>query len=112
MLSAAPAAEIVLSFAVNPTSGALTLIDSDPAGDSLAVDPLGRFLYAVDSGASTVSSFTIAADGTLTATPSSPILLGTGITAAAVDASGRYLYAADPAMGNALPSRPRACRCC
>ncbi len=67
--------------------------------NGLAVNPAGTFLYAGETGANGVRSFTINANGTLAELASSPSSPGTGGTAVLVDATGGYLYSADTALG-------------
>jgi DNA-binding beta-propeller fold protein YncE len=58
----------------------------------LAVDPSGRFAYAVNAGSGSVSQFRIGADGALT--PLTPAAVTTLVSpqAIAVDASGRHAW--------------------
>jgi 6-phosphogluconolactonase (cycloisomerase 2 family) len=83
-------------FSINATTGALTAVTGSPfaggtAGDAIAVDPTGKFLY---SAGTNLAAFTInATTGALTAVTGSPYtLLGpsTGIT---IDPTGKFLYA-------------------
>jgi DNA-binding beta-propeller fold protein YncE len=70
--------------------------------ESVAIDPLGRFLYVANSGDGTVSGFTINASGQLTSVGAATATGGgssTTTTAVTVDISGQYLYVANGDAG-------------
>lgn len=94
--------------------GAVTQVPGTPPGtgiepESIAIDPLGRFLYVANSGdgltvPATVSGYTITAGtGQLTAVAGGAIATGGGVsttpTAVAVDISGQYVYVANGDAG-------------
>jgi 6-phosphogluconolactonase (cycloisomerase 2 family)/sugar lactone lactonase YvrE len=95
----------VSSFAINPQTGALTPAPGSPysAGSgalSVAVDPLGRFLY-VGEGWEATNLFAFSIDqgtGALTPIPGSPFsaVEGRGL---AVDPLGRFLFISDEDNG-------------
>ena len=79
------------------TPGALALASQTPQvpGNSpkgLALLPSKKFLYVVNSGvnASTISTFSVGSDGTLTL-GSTPIPAGAGADSAVIDPSGTFL---------------------
>ncbi len=95
----------VSSFAINPQTGALTPAPGSPysagsGADSVAVDPLGRFLYVGEGwNATTLFAFSIdQTTGALTPTPGSPFpaVEGRGLV---VDPLGRFLFISDEDNG-------------
>jgi DNA-binding beta-propeller fold protein YncE len=60
---------------------------------SLAVDPLGRYVYVANGAGNNVSQYTIGANGALT--PMSTVAAGTGPQSIAVDPSGVFVYVAN-----------------
>jgi 6-phosphogluconolactonase (cycloisomerase 2 family) len=66
-------------------------LGGSPTG-GLAVEPFGRFLYAVEGNANDVQASSIALGGALTLIPGSPFAAGTSPVAGASDFSGRFLY--------------------
>jgi 6-phosphogluconolactonase (cycloisomerase 2 family) len=91
----------ISGFNIDPSTGALTPIIGSPftssQGDgptSIAVDPSGRFVYAITSGSSySIWCFTImSTNGQLTPVTSSPFSLTAGGLFALFDPSGNYLY--------------------
>jgi 6-phosphogluconolactonase (cycloisomerase 2 family) len=88
---------IDLVYAV-PTAGSVVPITNLTA---LAVDPLGRFLYALQSmnSAGNIFAFTINSDGSLTAVKNSPFPApqpSFGDSGFKVDPTGRFLYELAP----------------
>jgi hypothetical protein len=88
----------VYGFSMNPSTGVLTSLASNPMPTGsgprvLAADPVGRFLYEWGSGDSNLNGYTINnSTGALSAIASGfPISLS-NVTAAAVDSWGQYLY--------------------
>jgi len=93
---------------------ACTLTDSHPApvpgagpiGSPalfLAIDPAGRFAYAVNDGSNSVSSFTIQPDGSVSPTlPIHTVDTGSAPSSVTVDPSGRFVYVADHGAGKVL----------
>lgn len=63
------AGETLGTYAVNAATGALTRVALQPGTYyyGLAVDPTGRYLFGVDDTSNTLKTFSIAANGTLTA---------------------------------------------
>ncbi len=101
------------AFSINSTSGRLTRIDSDPGGlcgasasgaDTIAADPLGRYLYQTDYGtADAIYAYSInAASGALAAVAGSPFAAGSGVRSVSIDPSGKYAYATDTGGGNTV----------
>jgi YVTN family beta-propeller protein len=101
----------VLTYTINPTTGALTSTTGGTNGtgingipeffNSVALDPSGKFAYAADGGAfplgsfggtSSVSMYTInSTTGALTSV--GVIAAGTGPDSVAVDPAGKFAYA-------------------
>jgi YVTN family beta-propeller protein len=87
-------------FHIDPATGALNSVPGSPvvAGSEprgIAVDPTARFVFVTNAGSlPSISVFGIdASTGRLTAVAGSPFS-STAAVYAAVDASGRFLYAA------------------
>lgn len=89
-------------------NGALTPVGSPillPSGElppypeTIAADPLGRFVYVANWGAHTVSAFKIGVDGMLTEVPGSPIGTGFNPYSVTVDPSGSFVYAVNDGDG-------------
>jgi 6-phosphogluconolactonase len=90
----------ICNYAVNASSGDLTLITSTiiPAGTNpvaVATGANGKFLFAANNGSSNLSGFTINADGTLTAMSGSPFSVGSAPADVTVDPSGAFVYVAN-----------------
>jgi 6-phosphogluconolactonase (cycloisomerase 2 family) len=89
-------------LAVNGTNGALTLAATVPtvvSVASLAMDPVGRFLY-VSSPQDQVRAYSInQTDGTLSEVPGMPFALGGVARELQVDPTGRFLYVANETLG-------------
>ena len=88
-------------FTIDPTSGALTTVLGSPfktgavaGGIALAATPDGKFLMAANSGANTVSVFSVATTGVLTLTSQFPT--ANTPDAAKVSPDGRFLAVAEP----------------
>jgi YVTN family beta-propeller protein len=83
------------AFAIG-ADGKLTSLGTVPKANAmyLAADPSGRFLYSANNVAQTVSQWSIGSNGTLISSGPDLFLGGTirGIT---VDATGRFVHAAD-----------------
>jgi len=68
---------------------------------AMTVEPTGRFLYAANGVANTVSAFSInPASGALTAI-GSPVAAGTNVTSITADYSGKYVYAVNQGSNTA-----------
>jgi 6-phosphogluconolactonase (cycloisomerase 2 family) len=84
------------AFSINATTGVLTAVAGSPftsasAGDAIAIDPTGKFLYVSGNN---LSAFTInATTGALTAVTGSPYTLAGTATGVTIDPTGKYLYA-------------------
>src|SRR5215469_780542 len=102
-------------FAIDPTTGNLTKATGSPFQitpgntpashpSSIAITPDGKVLFVSDPTLATVSAFTIANNGSLTAVTGSPFSTGAGSTPTFVttDASSRFLYVSDPAHNSVL----------
>jgi 6-phosphogluconolactonase len=98
----------VSAYSVNTGTGALTPVPGSPfntAGGqpnqgqtgSVAVDPLGKFVYVSSTRPSPeITAYTInASTGALTAISGSPFAAGDGPGQLAVDPSGKFLYEAN-----------------
>jgi 6-phosphogluconolactonase len=100
----------VSGFNIDPNTGALTPVPGSPFTSSLgngptalAVDPNGRFVYAITSGSSdSVWCFSITStNGQLVPVTSSPFSLTAGGLFALIDPTGNYLYVGS-ATGNGV----------
>ncbi len=95
----------VSAFSV-ATSGSLTSIGGSPYADSqtapcwVEITHDGRWLFAVNTGSTTISSYAIQADGSLHLLGSTGFSSGTGIRPfdARLDPSGSTLYVVDAAL--------------
>ena len=99
----------VSGYAIDSTSGALTLMPGSPFPASfpvsVAVDPTGRFAYVTNLAEGTVSGYTISAiTGALTPIPGSPFAgaapcsgqCGVHASSVAVDPTGKFAYVVNP----------------
>ncbi len=66
--------------------------DLPPYPETIAADPLGRFVYVANWGAHTVSAYKIGIDGMLAEVPGSPIGTGFNPYSITVDPSGSFVY--------------------
>jgi 6-phosphogluconolactonase (cycloisomerase 2 family) len=91
----------ISAFNIDPNTGALTSVLGSPftvsqgnGPTAIAVDPGGRFVYAITSGSSfSIWGFAITAtNGQLTPLTNSPFSLTAGGTFALIDPSGNRLY--------------------
>lgn len=96
-----PATDTITGFAIN--SGALTPLPGSPYGSTVSgnlltapvdviVDPTGKFLYAANFGTSTVSGFTVAANGDLTVLVTAAGSAGTNPNLMTFDPDGKFMY--------------------
>jgi 6-phosphogluconolactonase (cycloisomerase 2 family) len=90
-----PANGSVALLHINGSTGALSLAAQTPqvqntSPKGLALLPSKKFLYAVNSGADTISKFSVASDGSL-ALSGTPMPAGAGPDAAVIDPTGKYL---------------------
>jgi 6-phosphogluconolactonase len=95
------------------STGALTTLSTSPyaAGfslsGSLAIDPKGKYLYAVDPDDALIWGYTIDATGTLTEFPGPPIsTLGVEPYPVTVDPTGKFLYVVNSNQSIDLGSGP------
>jgi 6-phosphogluconolactonase len=86
-------------YSFDPGTGALTQQSFSPvplAGgvgpESLAMDPLGRFLFTANMTNNTVSAFTVNGNGSLTQAPGSPFTAGLSPQYLVTDRTGGFLY--------------------
>lgn len=90
----------VTTYSFNPSNGSLSHIGSTASGTEaawVAMDPLGRFAYVSNGGASQTSIYGFNVDsstGSLSATLGSPYLAGEG-RGLAIDPLGRFLFMAN-----------------
>lgn len=97
----------VIAFTINPANGSLTSVGQAASGKTpvgIAVAPGGGFVYAANSGDSTITGFTrSSSNGALTPlTQTTSTGTGTnpqGLAAVAIGSSG-FLYVANSAAGN------------
>jgi 6-phosphogluconolactonase (cycloisomerase 2 family) len=102
----------VSGYTADPESGSLTpvpgspFVTNAPSGSapqpvSLAVDPSGRFEYAVDFNGNGSTAYLVgyainALTGALTFVPGSPFAAGNELRTVTIDPSGRFVYVTDP----------------
>lgn len=100
----------ISAFLIDPTNGNLGLVSGSPFAvdpssttisnpQSVAISPLGNFLYTANTTQGTISAFAIGSDGSLSPVAGSPFAVGTAgksPTFLAVHPSGNFLYAAAP----------------
>jgi 6-phosphogluconolactonase (cycloisomerase 2 family) len=98
------------TFAIDPASGALSLLGSVATGfepNWLGTDPTGQFVYVANTGDGSQGSATIAVFrlGAATGLPTGPALQqpAPGVWSLGFHPSGRYLYAALRAANSAVP---------
>ncbi len=98
----------IQAFTIDHTSGTLTAINGSPfptaGADSIASDPLGRFLFVGNDTTGQISVFQInSTTGGLVAAPNSPFTAFNldFVHVLAVDGTGKFLYA-----GQGLPALP------
>jgi 6-phosphogluconolactonase len=95
----------VYAYCIDPATGKLSLLPETPlpAGSdiaSIAVDPLGKFVYTPNQNADTVSGFSInPANGTLTVIPGSPFTVGYGPQSITMDSLDRFAYVSQSGAG-------------
>jgi 6-phosphogluconolactonase (cycloisomerase 2 family) len=98
--AAIPGLNEIVAYREDPNSGILTQLTGSPvtagsAVGSIVMHPSGKFLYAANAGANSVSLFTISSTGALTeVTPASTT--GSAPTVLTMDTAGTFLY-----VGNA-----------
>ena len=96
----------VFAYRIDQATGRLSLIPGTPlpAGSdtaSIAVDPLGRFVYTPNQNSDTVSGFSInQGNGTLTVIPGSPFTVATGPQTIAIDSLDRFAYVTQAGAGD------------
>ena len=90
-------------LAANEDSGALTLVATVPTVSGvfeLAMDPVGRFLYASSPPGQQVRAYSInQTDGTLSEVPGMPFALGGVGRKLKVNPTGKFLYVANETLG-------------
>jgi len=89
----------VSAYALDATSGRLKFIGKAAAGinpTSVTVDPSGKYVYVANNDyfGSTISQYTIGADGMLTPMTPATLVTGANPDSVTVDPSGRYAYVA------------------
>jgi 6-phosphogluconolactonase len=97
----------VSAFSVNPNAK-LKSITGSPFADGqtapcwVEISHDGRYLFTVNTGSTTISSYRILANGSLTLIGSTPFRSGTGIRPfdARLDAAGDHLYVVDAAIAS------------
>jgi 6-phosphogluconolactonase len=96
-------------FAVDTSTGGLTIVGATPAGRSslrsITVDPNGKFVYTT-SGGSRTASFEVdgfAADGAtgaLSPVPGNPFFAGMNPSAVAIEPAGKFAYVTNQAAAS------------
>jgi len=83
-------------FKVDAETPRLAPLSSDPmpvgAGDGLAIDPTGAFLYVTAADDGYVWGYAVHAEGGLRPVPGSPLVTGRGARALGVDADGARVF--------------------
>jgi 6-phosphogluconolactonase (cycloisomerase 2 family) len=92
--------DAISPYTVNPFTGLFSPVSAPFAGgsgvDSLAIDPLGHFVYVSDSGDNGIAGFSFSAsDGILFEVPGSPFAARKAPGPIAADPSGRFVYVAN-----------------
>ena len=97
----------VSAFSVNPNAKLKSIGGSPFADDQTApcwveISHDGRYLFTVNTGSTTISSYRILANGSLSLIGSTPFNSGTGIRPfdARLDAAGDHLYVVDAAIAS------------
>jgi len=99
--SAGTAANGILAWSIDSTTGALSVLPASPfaAGTTpigVTIDPAGKFLYASNGGGGGISGFTIdAASGGLNPMSGSPFDMSAVLLECVIDPSGKLLAAVD-----------------
>lgn len=75
-----------------------TTVGTDPVG--LVVSATGNFLYVANQSANTVTAFSIASSGALTALGQPPYAVGVSPAGVAITPSGAFLYVANSGSNN------------
>jgi 6-phosphogluconolactonase len=91
----------VYVYKIDPSSGALALLDTSPLPESfpfISLDKTGRFLFGAGYGAGVVSVNAIGVDGRVQATASQVIPVGRNAHSVSIDASNKYLFV--PTLGS------------
>jgi 6-phosphogluconolactonase len=85
----------ISSFAIDLTSGKLSLTNHTAATDTtpstILLDPAGKVAYVLNTGADSITTYTVNSDGTLTASAASTPLPVQNSVAMARDAAGTFL---------------------
>jgi probable HAF family extracellular repeat protein len=95
----------VFAYRIDQATGQLCLIPGAPLPtgsdtSSIAVDPLGRFVYTPNQNSDTVSGFSInQANGTLTVIPGSPFTVASSPQTVAIDSLDRFAYVTQAGAG-------------
>lgn len=113
----------VATYAIDPASGKLRLLDTVPLADNmanLATDRTGRYLFAASYTGHKISVNRIAADGTVVAQPVSVTPTGKNAHAIGADPGNKFVFASnlgsdvilqykfDAATGSLTPNTPPA----
>src|ERR1051326_7081790 len=91
----------IKAYAIDAASGSLSSIGSallTPQPRALAAHPNGKFLFAVNSGQDTITSFSIAADAGTLSEVSTSTSFGSNLAGIALSGDGRFLYVSS--LGN------------
>src|SRR6266702_2663361 len=87
----------VMTYAIEPHAGGLTLVSTAPLAESfpyISLDRTGRYLFGASYGANLVSVNAIDDDGRVSAQPLQVIPVGRNAHSIRVDESNRYAFAA------------------
>jgi 6-phosphogluconolactonase (cycloisomerase 2 family) len=92
------------AYAVDRTNGTLKSLGALAMGGrkpaALTIDPTGRFVYLANSGADSVTAYTINPKGKLKQVVRGRLVTGDGPVSLAVEATGHFLYVANSHSNN------------
>jgi YD repeat-containing protein len=96
----------IYGYSIDSHTGTLTPMTGSPFGAEyswVTVDPAGRFVFATDSAASEVWSYTIGSGGALSPVPGTPVPAGRGPRSVTVDPLGKFAYVLNGEEGSISP---------
>ncbi len=91
----------VLTYAIDPATGALKPVSSSPLAESfpyISLDTSGRYLFGASYGAHLVSVNAVSSDGHVSPEPLQVIPIGRNAHSIRVDATNRFVYV--PTLGS------------
>nr|WP_315429691.1 beta-propeller fold lactonase family protein [uncultured Albidiferax sp.] len=91
-------------YTVSDTTGALTMLgwtSAESAGYGMAISPDGKYLYVANFGSATLSQFSVASTGILSAMSTASVATGVNPYGVAVSPDGLYVYVSN-SSGNSI----------